>query len=1502
MNRVIAGTGRNHSGNSTSITTSDAAAQESLFRNVLQKAGIFPNEVSYVEMHGTGTQIGDPVEMSAITNVFSGPLSVGSIKANIGHSEAVSDPTCKAYRYISHGFRLTRERVQAAGMSSLLKSILMLEKKIIPPQAGMPWRINPKLPRLQDFNVTIPSEPKDFELKGNGPRRILVNNFDAAGGNSCLLLEDYGGPRHVDERGVQPHCKWSSHVTVVTAKTPNALKSYKRKLLDWLKENPDSSIQNVAYTTSARRRHHPLRSAYVASTTQELVTQLESDIDYVRDMPKPRGTVPRPVVFIFTGQGSHYAGMGNQLYQTNGTFREKVDHCAQICADYGFPSFSEIITNSELDVSTKDPVQIQLAVFTLEIALAALWTSDAGLEASMVIGHSLGEYAALCIAGVLSLTDGLYLVGQRALLLSRLCEAGSHALLSVSAPTQAIQAWLDAQKDSHSSCSVACTNSPNAMVIAGTRDEIEKLQAEIAQDLGARTKLLPIPYAFHSCHMDPLMRQYKALAQRVTFSAPKIPVASTLLASVYDSSEVFDAGYLCRQTREECRFSDTVRAANAWLDDPIWLEIGPTQVCGPFVSATLSPPPGSGPIVSTLVASKDNWASMARCLAQLTENGVEIDWHRLYAPHYKTLRVLRLPTYSWELQDFWITHKESGKDGLVVPGSNDQGQLRPISTCAQSILEEKSTDEEIGVTLQAATAESAFNALFRGHRVRGVGVCPGSVFVDAAVAAARYLMESSGRLPSVGDVQHKALTIHDLTLNRPLFLDSESSSSSGYLITEATSKKRVDGVVSVLFRSSGHDIGGCTVVVCDGERLHDNWNRMSHFIWARMNEIIRKGDAGGHKMQSGVYYALFSNTVKYDSAFKCTRKAYISEDFQEGAAEIVLQQDPSGTYFLSPYIGESLVQLAGFMLNANPDRPRAADTTFIMKRVRSLEQPDPSSLVAGKKYLTFVHVSKREGDEADCDVYVFHSDTKQLVMQASGLQFHETANRALDYLLGKPTQKDDLLSSGPSLTTTQPQSQSQTPQRATPASAIETGKEPSDGRLAGTAKPSGVFDIIIRSISTQTATEITELKDDTAVADLGVDSIMAIEITSDVQKECDTEFPVSFLTDFPTIGDLRRAFARSHSEFDSSSSENLPELFNTYDRATSNSQTPSSRLSSISRDSSFRSKLGLVEDDTSKLSQPDRMKHEATVQNHGSVARENISPPTARVTLLHGNPQSARPPIYLIADGTGSIATYLHLPPLRSNVPVYGIDSPFLRSPHQVKSAGIQGIATIILEALVKARPEGPFYISGFSGGGMLAYEVSRQLADAGRQVNGLLMIDICCPRDEIESSLVKVAPKAEWDMYQKMATQDAFWSMAASSLPMQHLLAFFEAVMAYHPPPMTASQRPGKSAVIWAEKGLIGRCDGNLQLRQDLAELGFAIEPYTGFMQDSTLGAVAWGVPHKRGSEGALGPNGWDRYVGEDILCKSVDADHLEMLMPGRVHLLQAAVEEVLDYFGERN
>lgn len=1455
---VVAASGRNHSGNSTSITTSDAHAQERLFRKVMHKAQVSPDDISYIEMHGTGTQIGDPAEMGAVASTFkhrrrdNGPLSVGGVKANIGHSEA------------------------AAGMAELIKCIMMFQKDIIPPQAGMPHALNPRFPPLSELNIEIPSEPRAFNKERHKPRRILLNNFDAAGGNACMVLEEFipAGNKQgaADLR--------SSHVIVTSARTRASYHSNKSKLVEWLRANPATRIEDVAYTTTARRMHHPFRFACTVSSIRDLTTKLEAS----DTASSPSSSSQPPIVFIFTGQGSHYAGMGAELYRTSPVFRETVDLCGAICNDNRFPSFLDIITDDRVDMSFKDAAQIQLAVITLEIALTAFWRST-GIEPAMVMGHSLGEYAALHAAGVLSLADTLYLVGHRAQLLLERCEPGSCAMLSVSASLATVRDHLLQS----SSCGLACINSPNATVVSGTAEDLAQFQADImVQNAKVLAKTLLVPFAFHSFQMNPILQDYISLAAGVTYSAPKIPVASTLLASIVNGLGIFNQDYLAQQMRQPVDFVGGLNAVKSKLNDPIWLEIGPAAVCTSFVRATLSPPPAK--IMYSIDANASNWTPISKTLSAAYMNGVDIDWLALHTPYESNLKLLTLPAYAWDMKDYWVAWNERGREAM--PEKSQAASSDPyIATCAQYLVQ-KSSSPKIQVTFRASISDPGFLALIEGHKMQQIGLASGSVFCDAAATAAKYAIEYSGR---------KGITATNLTLHHPELLAPLTKGLvgiDGELFTIAVMESPSSDTVLVSFKaksaSASHNLGSISVKISDPEKTQADWDRISYFIKAKMEERIKNAKEGsGHRMQPEIIYALFANAVEFDPAFKGIQEGYIANDFQEAAAVVVLPNDPPGSRFtFSPYWGEALVHLAGFMVNGNPNR--SPHTTFIVMGFESTQQT--VTFEAGKQYLAYTRISRWEKDTAYCDAFVFDPDSSRMVMHCINLRYQE---------LPRATWRHVLEGSHVGFRESAPAShisKAVIKESKKDDAAVKESKKDGAVEQRRQAPPdleealvSGVFNLILDSISKATGSDPSEFADDTVVADLGVDSIMAIEIVATVRAKSELDLPASFIFEYPTVADLRRAFG------DKPEPQKAPEA--------KSSSTLSSATTSIPKSP----EPGPVLAQRSVSSLDSSMVHLdtgiATPEDEENTKEQDLQPndddndtspaPTVRITLLQGRPSSGKTPFYLMADGTGSIATYIHLPAFKSKMPVYGIDSPFLRSPTRLTGqVGITGVAKLIVAALEKSQPKGPFYIGGFSAGCMVAFEVCRQLAVAGRKVDGLVLIDLCCPRTTLlDESAIKEEAKAGVAVFEAAVAKDGLWSSAATTE--EHLSAYFVAMRLYNPSPMTAKERPAGTAVIWAEKGMVNHFTGDPKMMKMLTDEGIPTQAYPGYMEDPKLSPMACLVPNKTRAD--LGPNGWDRYVG-DVLALSVAADHLDLPMPGHVHLLHAQLEKAFSHFDTLN
>ena len=405
---VIRGTATNHSAEAISITHPHAGAQEFLFSKILQDCGVDAHEIRYVEMHGTGTQAGDGVEMESVSNVFAPrsrqrgtdePLYLGAIKANIGHGESV------------------------AGVSSLIKLLLMMQKNVIPPHCGIKGVMNKTFPAdLGKRNVNVALEKIAFPRPKNGTRRLFLNNFSAAGGNSALLLED--GPQYKVTEISDPR---SMSIVTVSAKSLASFKRNVQRLESYINNNPNVDLSSLSYTTTSRRLHYTYRVAIPAANVVHVSAVLEA---LKSAPPSPISMTSPQVAFVFTGQGSQYLGIGMHLYQTSKHFRSDLELFNNLAQSQGFVPFLGLIDGSLEDIIQLSAVAVQLGLVCIQMALVRLWSSW-GIKPTCVVGHSLGEYAALNAAGVLSIADTIYLVGERARQMERKCVSGTVCLFDL---------------------------------------------------------------------------------------------------------------------------------------------------------------------------------------------------------------------------------------------------------------------------------------------------------------------------------------------------------------------------------------------------------------------------------------------------------------------------------------------------------------------------------------------------------------------------------------------------------------------------------------------------------------------------------------------------------------------------------------------------------------------------------------------------------------------------------------------------------------------------------------------------------------------------------------------------------------------------------------------------------------------------------------------------------------------------------------------------------------
>ncbi len=642
---VIKGSAINNDGAlKVGYTAPSEEGQVRVIRSAQVMAEVEPETITYMETHGTGTPLGDPIEIAAMTRAFrastdkKGYCAIGSVKTNVGHLDA------------------------AAGIAGLIKTILALHHKLLPPSLNFETP-NPQI----DFeNSPFYVNTKLSEWKANGtPRRAGVSSFGFGGTNVHVILEE--APAVSKVVGAVPPCLpqeqgRKSHLLVISAKTSSALEKATTNLASHLKQHPDFNLADVAYTLQVGRRAFEHRRMVVVQDVDDAVKALESG-NPQRVFTQFQESCDRSIVFMFTGQGAQYVNMARELYQSEPTFREECDRCFSLLQPHLnldlrsclYPTPENVEQAAE---QLKQTAITQPALFAIEYALAKLWMSW-GVQPQAMIGHSIGEYVAACLAGVFSLEDALALVATRGRLMQQM-PAG--AMLSVNLSADEVQPFLGEK------LSLAASNAPSLSVVSGSVEAVEELERQLeAKEIGYRR--LHTSHAFHSQMMNPIVGTFTEHLKTVKLNPPQIPFISNVIGTWITAAEATDSNYWARHLRQGVRFAEGI--AELLKDSRVlFLEVGPGRTL-----STLAKQQASGRIVlSSLPHPKDEQADVAfvlNTLGKLWLEGVQVDWLGFYAhekrdllkaaaltlvPRYSFASRYRipLPTYPFERQHYWI--------------------------------------------------------------------------------------------------------------------------------------------------------------------------------------------------------------------------------------------------------------------------------------------------------------------------------------------------------------------------------------------------------------------------------------------------------------------------------------------------------------------------------------------------------------------------------------------------------------------------------------------------------------------------------------------------------------------------------------------------------------------------------------------------------------------------------------------------------------------------------
>lgn len=732
---VIKGSAINQDGKSNGLTAPNGPSQEDVIKSALKNSGVEANEITYLETHGTGTPLGDPIEVNSLTRVLSQKnrdeiCYIGSVKTNIGHLEA------------------------AAGIAGVIKTSLALFNKEIPKHLN-----------FKNLNSEISIEGKgirvaDENVKWNAKKRIAgVSSFGFGGTNAHVVLQE------APEVSFHKNKKTEGfNLLTLSAKAENSLSELSNDVADYISANGENSLNNICYSANTGRALFAHRLAVVAASKEELQTKLKAFADNrpgqnIFNAVVKSGHSPK-IAFLFPGQGAQFIGMGKELYDNYSLFRNILNECDEILRNYLDKSLLEVLffEKDENLNPINETTYTQPALFAIEYALAKLWLSW-GVEPALMMGHSAGEYVAACLAGVFSLEDGLKLVAERGRLMQTMSDEGE--MYTIFTDEKSVQKVISTF---NGKVSIASINSPVKTVVSGDKKTLSKVIAEFDK-ANIEYRKINVSIASHSPLMNSMVNEFRKVCESIKYSEAAIPVVSNITGEIV-TNEISNPEYWCRHILSPVRFSDSVLACTK-SGVQFFIDMGPKPT-----SISMGQETVSDPKIHWLPSLKYNFTIreiMFAGLAELFVNGVSVNWKNFYDGN--AFHKISLPGYPFQKTRYWIA---------------DEAEY-----FAADFAGDDESQNFAGVKFKSASvSEIIFNRYFsrsnpkylEDHKVFGEIILPGAAYVEMSMAAISEVFGKTG------------VMLEDVRFHEALRLNSNKSVLMQTILTKSDKKAHADEI------------------------------------------------------------------------------------------------------------------------------------------------------------------------------------------------------------------------------------------------------------------------------------------------------------------------------------------------------------------------------------------------------------------------------------------------------------------------------------------------------------------------------------------------------------------------------------------------------------------------------------------------------------------------------------------------------------------------------------